>query len=163
MQIIKLSVERIVLTSQKPFDDVLRKIKEFVGHPKMTEFWDGVRSSKSSQELTDIVTPHLSAIGLMEFEEFDDGDFIAIGQEDGAPRSVRLLIGNPLIMKQMTVLVPDAAAYAPATILVDERNEKTQVSYDRMASLLSVYGVAEVSAIAVALDGKIEALIRAAI
>jgi hypothetical protein len=36
-------------------------------------------------------------------------------------------------MKQMTELVPDAAAYAPVTILVDERDGEVHVSYDRMA------------------------------
>jgi len=41
---------------------------------------------------------------------------------------MRLLIGNPLIMKQMTELVPDAAAYAPVTILIDEREGKVHVS-----------------------------------
>ena len=29
--------------------------------------------------------------------------------------------GNPIIMKEMARIVPDAAAYAPVTILVDER------------------------------------------
>ena len=33
--------------------------------------------------------------------------------------------------------VPDAAAYAPVTILVDERADGVHISYDRMASLLA--------------------------
>jgi len=37
-----------------------------------------------------------------------------------APKSV-LLIGNPLIMKQLAKFVPDAGSYATVTVLVDER------------------------------------------
>jgi uncharacterized protein (DUF302 family) len=63
-------------------------------------------------------------------------------------------------MKQMTELVPDAAAYAPVTILIDERKGKVHVSYDRMVSLLSIYNNPEATRIAQALDNKIETLIR---
>lgn len=76
---------------------------------------------------------------------------------------MRLLIGNPLIMKQMTELVPDAAAYAPVTVLVDERAGKVHVSYDRMTSLLSVYNNSGATEIAAALDSKIETLMRNAL
>ncbi len=73
------------------------------------------------------------------------------------------LIGNRFITKQMTELVPDAAAYAPTTILMDERECKVRVSYDRMASLLSVYKSSAAPKIAESLDAKIEMLIRSAL
>ena len=62
-------------------------------------------------------------------------------------------------MKQMTELVPDAATYAPVTVLIDEREGKVQVSYDRMVSLLSVYRNPGATKIARGLDAKIETLI----
>jgi hypothetical protein len=34
---------------------------------------------------------------------------------------VSLVIGNPLIMKEMAKCVPDAGLYAPVTVLVDGR------------------------------------------
>jgi outer membrane protein assembly factor BamB len=37
------------------------------------------------------------------------------------PKIVRLLFGNPLIMKEMAKHVADAGSYAPVTVLVDER------------------------------------------
>ena len=43
-------------------------------------------------------------------------------------------------MKEMAKTVPDAAAYAPITILVDERADGVHLSYDSMASLLAPYG-----------------------
>jgi hypothetical protein len=37
------------------------------------------------------------------------------------PKVMRFVIGNPLLMKELTKHVPDAGSYAPVTILVDER------------------------------------------
>jgi hypothetical protein len=77
-----------------------------------------------------------------------------------APKIVRLLIGNPLIMKEMAKHVPDAGSYAPVTILVDERADGVHLSYDKMTSLLAPYGNLEALAVARDLDSKIEALLR---
>jgi hypothetical protein len=52
------------------------------------------------------------------------------------------------------------APYARVTILVDERRDGVHPSYDRMASLLTPYGNAEVLAVARDLDAKSECLIR---
>ena len=43
-------------------------------------------------------------------------------------------------MKEMAKTVPDAASYAPVTILIDERADGVHLSYDSMASLLAPYG-----------------------
>jgi hypothetical protein len=39
-----------------------------------------------------------------------------------SPKIVRLLVGNPLITKEMAGHAPEAGSYAPVTILVDERS-----------------------------------------
>ena len=43
-------------------------------------------------------------------------------------------------MKEMAKTVPDAASYAPITILVDERADGIHLSYDSMARLIAPYG-----------------------
>jgi hypothetical protein len=63
-------------------------------------------------------------------------------------------------MKEMAKHIPDAGAYAPTTVLVDERQDGVHLSYDKMASLLAPYGNASALAAARDLDSKIEALIR---
>ena len=73
---------------------------------------------------------------------------------------MRFVIGNPLIMKEMTKHVPDAGSYAPVTILVDERPDGVHLTYDKMASLLSPYGNSDALAVARDLDSKIENLLR---
>ncbi len=72
------------------------------------------------------------------------------------------MIGNPLTMQAMTRHVPDAAAYAPVTVLIDERPGGVQLSYDTMASLLAPYGNAEALRVARELDGKVSQLIAEA-
>jgi uncharacterized protein (DUF302 family) len=159
----QVTVERLSLTSDKPFATVLAAIRGGIGHPDMNTFWEEVWSADSFQKVESIVKPALGPTGLMQFGEFDDGGFIRKDRGEGTPQSMRLLIGNPLIMKQMTELAPDAAAYAPVTILIDERDGKVHVSYDRMASLLSVYNNPGATKIAEALDAKIETLVRTAL
>ena len=129
----------------------------------MNELWKEIWSARSFREVESTVTAVLGPTGLMQFGEFDDGGFIRKDRGAGTPQSMRLLIGDPLIMKQMTELVPDAAAYAPVTVLIDEREGKVHVSYDRMASLLSVYNNPGATKIAEALDTKIETLMRTAL
>src|SRR6266404_6310930 len=155
----QLTVERLSLISDKPFALVLAAIRSGIGHPDMNKFWEEVWSADSFQKVESLVKPALGPTGLMQFGEFDDGGFIRKDRGAGTPQSMRLLIGNPLIMKQMTELLPDAAAYAPVTILIDEREGKVHVSYDRMASLLSVYNNTGATKIAEALDTKIETLL----
>lgn len=80
------------------------------------------------------------AVGTTDLMEFSRMDFGAVLKKElgpEAPQSVRLLVGNPLIMKQMVKRVPDAGSYAPVTILGDERADGIQLSYDTMASYLS--------------------------
>ena len=110
------------------------------------------------QSYTDAAT---GSADLMEMAHFDIGEVLR-KERRGAPKAVRLVIGNPLIMKEMVKHVPDAASYAPVTVLIDERPDGVCLSYDLMASLLAPYGSAEASAVARQLDDKVMALLTAA-
>ena len=78
------------------------------------------------------------------------------------PQILRLVVGNPLVMKEMAKTVPDAASYAPITILVDERADGVHLSYDAMASLIAPYGSEPALAVAGELDAKIASLLETA-
>jgi hypothetical protein len=62
----------------------------------------------------------------------------------------------------MVKTVPDAASYAPVTILVDKRADGVHLSYDLMASLIAPYGSDAALAVARDLDSKVEGLLKAA-
>jgi len=98
----------------------------------------------------------------MLFMQLDQGAVVQKETGQKTPRIVRLLIGNPLIMKEMAKHVPDAGSYAPVTVLVDERADGVHLSYDRMASFLAVYGNRDALQVAEDLDNKVETLLRAA-
>jgi len=98
----------------------------------------------------------------MEFARFDAGEVLRKERHGEGAKILRLLVGNPLIMKEMAKTVPDAAAYAPITILVDGRADGVHLSYDSMASFLAPHGNQTALAVARDLDTKIEALLEMA-
>ena len=160
MTIAKLEVERFSLTSSKPFDAVVAAIKSAVGQPDVVEFFKATRATNSFADLQRVVQSSLGRTDLMLFAEFDLGDILRRESGSRTPRIIRLVIGNPLIMKEMVKHVPDAGSYAPVTVLIDERPDGVHVSYNKMESYLLPYGSAEALAVARNLDTKITTLLR---
>jgi uncharacterized protein (DUF302 family) len=158
----KVEVERVSLTSSKPFDAVVASIKAAVGQPDMAKFRQTAASAQSFAQLERVVQEGLGRTGLMLFMEFDLGAILRRESGLETPKIVRFVIGNPLIMKEMVKHVHDAGSYAPVTILVDERRDGVHLSYDKMASLLAPYGSPEALGVARELDTKIENLLREA-
>ena len=158
----QISVERFSITSAKPFSDVVKVLEASVGHPNMNTFMNDVASAKSFTDLEKVINAVTGATGLMQFMKFDLGEIVRKERGDDAAQSLRYLIGNPLIMKQMLERSPDAGSYAPVTVLVDERPDGVRLSYDRMVSFLAPYGDHEALRVARDLDAKIEALLTIA-
>jgi len=158
----KIEVERFSLTSSKPFDQVVAALHGSIGHPDMAEFGKSTHEARSFAELKSAVEKGLSKAGLMLFMKLDQGAVVQKETGQGTPRIIRLLIGNPLIMKEMAKHVPDAGSYAPVTVLVDERADGVHLSYDRMASFLATYGNPDALRVAEDLDNKVETLLREA-
>jgi len=158
----KLEVERFSLTSSRPFDQVVAALNAAIGHPDMAEFARTTHEARSFTELRSAVEKGLSKAGLMLFMQIDQGAVVRKEMGRDVPSIVRLLIGNPLIMKEMAKDVPDAGSYAPVTVLVDERADGVHLSYDRVASFLAAYGNRDAEEVARNLDKKIEDLMRQA-
>ena len=156
-------VQRFSVTSSKSFEEVVARLEAAVGHPDMNEFRRDVASAKTDAELEKVIHQAIGASGFMEFIRFDFGEIVRKARGDEAPQSLRLLIGNPLIMKQMIEHAPDAGSYAPVTILIDTRADGVHLSYDKMASLLAPYGSAAAMKVAQDLDSKVEALLLATV
>ena len=154
----QIHVDRVSVTSGKSLQDVLAKFDAAVGRPNIEEFWRRMTAAKTTSEMESVVQSALGPSGFMEFARFDHGGVV----QKGKPRGTgvfRLVIGNPLIMREMVKHVPDAGSYAPVTILIDERPDGVHLSYDRMASFLEPYGNAEALEVARELDAKVEALL----
>src|SRR5208337_4014126 len=160
MTIRKVEIQRFSVTSSKPFEAVVAALKAAVGHPDMVEFMKATKGARTFAELESAVHKGLGRTGLMMFMELDLGAILRKETGLDTPKIVRLVIGNPLIMKEMARHVPDAGSYAPVTVLVHERSDGVHLSYDKMASLLASYGNLDALAVALDLDSKIESLLR---
>src|SRR5579862_3412663 len=113
MEVRTVNVQRWSVVSQKPFETVVAAVEAAIGRPNMSEFAKGIAAAATYPEMREVVQNAVSDIGLMEFMRLDVGAVLAKAHPERNPKSIRLIIGNPLIMESMARLVPDAASYAP--------------------------------------------------
>ena len=158
----QINVQRFSVTSSQTFQEVVSRLEKAIGRPDLSAFRKDISAAKSYPEVENVVSKATGPSGFMEFARFDLGEILRKETGATAPKILRLVIGNPLIMKKMVERVPDAGSYAPVTILLDERPDGVHLSYDTMASFLNSYGIAEAMKVAQDLDAKIEALLTSA-
>jgi uncharacterized protein (DUF302 family) len=157
IEIRQIRVDRWSVTSSRPFEEIVSALDTAVGHPNLGTILPRAEAG-SLAEMKAIIEGALGPSGFMEFGRFDPSEILA-KELDGSRRIRRLVIGNPLVIKEMVKHVPDAASYAPVTVLVVEGAGSVRLSYDTMASLIDSYASLEASTIARDLDEKIEALL----
>jgi len=162
MPTIEVPLRRISVVSSSPFDEIVRRLTATIGRPDLNAFHKAVAAATTAADLEDVVHGAIGSSDLMEFVRFDAGEVLRKEQNGQGPKILRLVVGNPLIMKEMAKTVPDAASYAPITILVDERADGVHLSYDSMASLIAPYGSQAALLVARDLDTKIEGLLQGA-
>jgi hypothetical protein len=162
MPTIEVTVRRVSVVSSRPFNEIVRRLTATIGRPDMNAFHKALAAATTLAELEEVVRGSVGPSDLMEFARYDSGDVLRKERDGQGPQLLRLVVGNPLIMKEMARTVPDAASYAPVTILVDERDDGVHLSYDSMASLLAPYGSPASLAVARDLDAKIERLLETA-
>jgi uncharacterized protein (DUF302 family) len=162
MSIRRFEIERFTVISSRPFEAVVAAMKAAVGRLDLVEFAKASKGPGTFAELEKVIDRNPGRTGLMLFLELDHGAVLRKESGLNTPKSVRLVIGNPLIMKEMAKHVPDAGSYAPVTILVDERSDGVHLSYDKMTSLLAPYGNPDALKVAQDLDRKVEKLLNEA-
>ena len=162
MPTIEVRVRRVSVVSSKPFEEVVRRLTATIGRPEMNAFHKALAAATTLAELEEVVQGAIGSSELMEFARFDAGEVLRKERGGQGSKLLRLVVGNPLIMKEMAKTVPDAASYAPVTILVDDRADGVHLSYDLMASLIAPYGSQAALAVARKLDAKIESLLEMA-
>jgi hypothetical protein len=160
MPILNVQLRRHSFVSTRSFDDVVARLTATIGRPDIRAFHGALVAATTASELATVVQQAIGTSELMEFIRFDAGEVVRKTQGGDGPRILRLVVGNPLIMQDMARTVPDAAAYAPVTILVDERADGVHLSYDSMASLLAPYDSPAATAVASDLDAQVLRLIE---
>ncbi len=151
----KIAVERVTFVSSRPFDEVLALLDKGIGRPNFVELNRRANEAATFAEYESILHSGVGSADLMEFMRLDLGSAVHKDPAAAAYKIVRIIAGNPLIMRQMVEYVPDAGSYAPVTILVYERKDGVHVSYDTMVSHLSDSGSEKVLQVAKDLDAKV--------
>src|ERR687897_667833 len=162
MQTREIRVRRLSIVSSKPFEEIVRSLTATIGRPDMNAFHKALTAATTVGDLEKVVQGAIGSSDLMEFVRFDAGEVLRKERGGQGPKILRLVVGNPLIMKEMAKTVPDAASYAPITILLDERADGVHLSYDSMASLIAPYGSEAALGVARDLDARIESLLQTA-
>jgi uncharacterized protein (DUF302 family) len=160
LETVDVQVKRLTVVSLKSFDEVVSRLTASIGRPEMNEFRRRLKDARTTCELRQIVADSVGPSGLMEFARFDPGEILRKSTGEENRNALRFLVGNPLIMRAMALSVPEAAAYAPVSIFVDERSDGTHVTYDSLASLIAPYRAQRALKTAMELDAVIEDLLR---
>ena len=113
MATIDIPVRRTSVVSSRPFDEIVRSLTATIGRPDLNAFHSAMAAATTVADLEDVVHGAIGSSDLMEFVRFDAGEVLRKERNGHGPRILRLVVGNPLIMKEMVRTVPDAAAYAP--------------------------------------------------
>lgn len=158
----EVHVQRVNIVTTEPFDTVVARIDAQIGHPDMAAFRKSLSAAQNEAEMEEVVNRVTQPNGIMEFTRFDHGEVLQKENGTAKPRILRIVAGNPLIMKEMVKHVVDAGSYAPVTILIEERPDSVRISYDKMASYLAPYGNSDALKVARELDAKVEGILTAA-
>lgn len=162
MPTIEVKVRRFSVVSSRPFEEIIEGLTATIGHPDIKAFHTAIAAARTLADLEEVVQGAIGSSALMEFVRFDAGEVLRKERDGQGPKILRLVVGNPLIMMKMVRTVPDAASYAPVTILVDERTDGVHLSYDSMASLIAPYESQAALVVASDLDAKVERLLETA-
>src|SRR5690242_21650457 len=111
MATMEVPVRRTSLVSSKPFDEILQSLTATIGRPDLNAFHSGIAAATTLADLEAVVRGAIGSSELMEFVRFDAGAVLRTERNGQGPQMLRLVVGNPLIMKEMAKTVPDAAAY----------------------------------------------------
>ena len=145
MSIQEVHVQRVSIITTQPFDTVVARIDAEIGHPDMAAFRKSLSEAQNEANMEEVVNRVTQPNGIMEFTRFDHGAVLQKENGTTKPRILRVVAGNPLIMKEMVKHVVDAGSYAPVTILVEERPDSVRISYDRWPPILLPTGTAMLS------------------
>ncbi|MBI5341570.1 MAG: VOC family protein [Mycolicibacterium rufum] len=158
-----VAIQRFTMVTRRRFDDVLQALREGVGHASdlasLVQRWN---TAATPDELERITVEAQGSSGLIEFLTLDLGAVLAVRYPQRQYRLVRLIIGNPVTMSDMTVSTPDAGSYAPVTILAAERPDGVHLSYDSVASAIAGHDEPSARAVAQRLDASVMELMRQA-
>lgn len=154
---------RIEVATSVGFDEVLDRLRTLMGRASPAEIVGLAQTPISEAEFVRTVEERFEGeSGFMLFAEIDHGGWLPKFGIDR--RTVRWILGNPLIAVTMIRHDITAGLFAPVEILVTEAEDGqgATVTYLRPSSLMVIGENAPLLAAATLLDAKFDALIARA-
>jgi uncharacterized protein (DUF302 family) len=157
----RFTAEHVRQTTDRPFEEVARAFERQLGRFD-PEVYRGLAAGGDAEEARARIEALAGPSGFMLFTTHDHGALLRLAGQKR--KAVQYILGNPLFALRMTRHDVRAALYAPLrALLYEDEGGRTCVEYDRPTSLFGQFGNAEVDAVAAMLDGKLEALVAAAV
>jgi uncharacterized protein (DUF302 family) len=153
---------RIVVDTPVPIEQVLQRLRASMGTASIPDVNVIARTAATEAEFAKQVERFVGESGFVLFAEYDHGAWL---QRYGIRRrTVRWVLGNPLIAITMLRHDITAGLFAPVEILVTEQENGagTTVVYVRPSSLMVIEDNAPLRKAAEALDAKLESLVAKA-
>lgn len=154
---------RTEVASSVGFDEVLTRLRALMGCVNPSEIVALAQSAIPEAEFVRVVQERFEGeSGFMLFAEIDHGGWLSKFQIHR--RTVRWILGNPLIAVTMIRHDITAGLFAPVEILVTEAEDGqgTLVTYVRPSSLMVIEENPPLLAMAALLDAKFDSLIARA-
>ena len=163
-QVLEVPLRCHVFDSERPLAAVLDGIFGGISQPDIEALFSKLAARTSYEQFTSLVRQAEGSIGLMRFLQLDCDLVLTLDPQEpdwDERRLVRLIVGNPVTMGQMTRHVADAGSYAPVAILIQQIPDGgTRVAYDTVASAIAPYHDAAASEVARQLDTEVLDLLR---
>ena len=155
---------RISVDTPVPFTTVLDRLRALMGRASIPDLVELARAPIGEAEFAQSVNERfVGKSGFMLFSEIDHGGWIS--KFGINRRTLRLILGNPLIAITMIRHDLTAGLFAPVEILVTEREnaQGTNVVYVRPSSLIVIDENPPLRSAAEALDEKLSSLVGSAV
>ncbi|MFS2158560.1 DUF302 domain-containing protein [Pseudomonas sp. Pseusp122] len=147
---------RVRLTSAKPYAEALTSLLDDIGDVPI-DLDQILKSQQSWDDCREYFNQVAGPSGFMLFGMLDHGAWM--DKAGSFRRSIRIILGNPLIA--LTMLKHDlrAGLFAPVELLlIEEEGDRSSLTYLKPSSLMVVEENPPLLAAATVLDRKLEAL-----
>ncbi len=154
---------RTVVTTSVDFDEVLIRLRARMGRASVQEIVALAKTPISQEEyVREVEERFVGESGFMLFAELDHGAWLS--KFGIHRRTVRWILGNPLIAVTMIRHDITAGLFAPVELLIteEEDGQGTTLTYVRPSSLMVIANNPPLLAAATALDQKYDWLVALA-
>lgn len=155
---------RTVVTTSLGFDEVCQRLRDQMGNASVHDIVALAQTPISRDDyIAQVEERFVGESGFMLFAQIDHGAWLPLF--DIHRRTMRWILGNPLIAVTMIRHDITAGLFAPVEILITEGEggQGTTLTYVRPSSQMVIENNAPLLAAAIALDVKLDRLIARAV